>query len=181
MASTVNEVLLLRCLLAEEKEPSRRAYLLNHFLEGFRTTLYRQTLFAEFELTAHKMEREGEALNAESLSKVYAQLNRTYYKGAEADEWDSIEWARIPHFYRAYYVYQYATGYSSAVAIADGILSTGNADAYLRFLTMGGSKYPLEELKAAGVDLTTPQPVKAALNVFANTVRELEALLKEMK
>ncbi|MBQ3108890.1 MAG: oligoendopeptidase F, partial [Clostridia bacterium] len=156
VASTVNEVLLLKYLLGKETDKKRRAYLLNHFLEGFRTTLFRQTLFAEFELKAHEMAQQGEPLTAESLSAVYRGLNELYYNGAVVDELDAIEWARIPHFYNAFYVYQYATGYSSAVAIANHILSTGDASDYLRFLSTGGSDYPLEELKIAGVDLTSP-------------------------
>ena len=178
VASTVNEVLLLKYLLAKETDEKRRAYLLNHFLEGFRTTLFRQTLFAEFELKAHEMVQHGEPLTAESLNSVYRGLNELYYNGATVDELDAIEWARIPHFYNAFYVYQYATGYSSAVAIANHILTTGDASDYLRFLSTGGSDYPLEELKIAGVDLTSPEPVKNALKVFADTVKELHDLLE---
>lgn len=178
VASTVNEVLLLKYLLSKETDRQRRAYILNHFLEGFRTTLFRQTLFAEFELKAHEMAQNGEPLTAESLSEVYRGLNALYYQDAAADELDAVEWARIPHFYNAFYVYQYATGYSSAVAIANHILSTGDASDYLRFLSTGGSDYPLDELKIAGVDLTSPEPVKNALKVFADTVKELHDLLE---
>ncbi len=177
VASTVNEVLLTRYLLSVETDPARRAYILNHFLEGFRTTVYRQTLFAEFEKIAHEMYERGETLTAESLNKVYRDLNLLYYDGATVNELQDIEWARIPHFYNAFYVYQYATGFSSAVAIADSILRTGDASAYLKFLTTGGSDYPLNELKIAGVDLTSPETVRSALRVFQTSLDELEALL----
>ncbi|MBQ6991131.1 MAG: oligoendopeptidase F [Clostridia bacterium] len=177
VASTVNEVLLTKYLLATETDPARRAYILNHFLEGFRTTLFRQTLFAEFERKAHDLHKAGTPLTAELLNEVYHDLNAAYYQGAVVDELQDIEWARIPHFYRAFYVYQYATGFSSAVAIAESILSTGDASNYLRFLSTGGSDYPLEELKIAGVDLTKPETVSNALKVFDSAIGELEELL----
>ncbi|MBQ2750610.1 MAG: oligoendopeptidase F, partial [Clostridia bacterium] len=164
-------------LLATETDPARRAYILNHFLEGFRTTLFRQTLFAEFERKAHDLHKAGTPLTAELLNEVYHDLNAAYYQGAVVDELQDIEWARIPHFYRAFYVYQYATGFSSAVAIAESILSTGDASNYLRFLSTGGSDYPLEELKIAGVDLTKPETVSNALKVFDSAIGELEELL----
>ena len=173
VASTVNEVLLTKYLLKTETDPKRRAYLLNHLLESFRTTVFRQTLFAEFERDAHEMYRNGEL-----LSRRYHELNELYYKGAVVDPLQDAEWARIPHFYSAYYVYQYATGFCSAVAIADGIYETGDPSGYLKFLTTGGSDYPLEELKIAGVDLTKPQVVQRALKVFESTLDELEALLE---
>ena len=178
VASTVNEVLLTKYLLKTETDPKRRAYLLNHLLESFRTTVFRQTLFAEFERDAHEMYRNGEPLTAELLSRRYHELNELYYKGAVVDPLQDAEWARIPHFYSAYYVYQYATGFCSAVAIADGIYETGDPSCYLKFLTPGGSDYPLEELKIAGVDLTKPQVVQRALKVFESTLDELEALLE---
>ena len=180
VASTVNEVLLTKYLLKTETDKKRRAYILNHFLEGFRTTVFRQTLFAEFERKAHEMEQAGEPLTAQSLNKVYRELNELYYEGAVVNDLQEIEWARIPHFYNAFYVYQYATGFSSAVAIASRILETGDASDYLRFLTLGGSDYPLEELKVAGVDLTKPEAVLSALDVFQASLDELEALLKEI-
>lgn len=180
VASTVNEVLLTKYLLTTETDKKRRAYLLNHLLESFRTTVFRQTLFAEFERTAHEMYQKGEPLTAESLSKVYHDLNELYYAGAEVDALQDVEWARIPHFYSAFYVYQYATGFCSAVAIADGIYETGDAGNYLKFLTTGGSDYPLEELKIAGVDLTKPEVVDRALKVFDETLTELTGLLKEI-
>lgn len=179
VASTVNEVLLTRYLLSTEKEPRRRAYILNHFLEGFRTTVFRQTLFAEFERKAHEMYTDGQPLTAKSLSELYRSLNELYYEGAVIDGFQDIEWARIPHFYNAFYVYQYATGFSSAVAIADSILSSGDASNYLAFLCTGGSDYPLNELKIAGVDLTRPETVKEALAVFDSSVAEMTALFEE--
>ncbi len=180
VASTVNEVLLTKYLLKTETDKKRRAYILNHFLEGFRTTVFRQTLFAEFERKAHEMEQAGEPLTAQSLNRVYRELNELYYEGAVVNDLMEIEWARIPHFYNAFYVYQYATGFSSAVAIANRILETGDASDYLRFLSLGGSDYPLEELKVAGVDLTKPEAVLSALDVFQSSLDELEALLKEI-
>lgn len=181
VASTVNEVLLSRYLLKTETDPRRRAFVLNRFLEGFRTTLFRQTLFAEFEKKAHEMDAAGQPLTASSLSALYRELNALYYEGAEIDACTDIEWARIPHFYRSFYVYQYATGFSSAVSIAQSILETGDASAYLRFLTTGGSDYPLEELKLAGVDLTKPDTVANALKVFDETVGEFEEIMSGLE
>lgn len=180
VASTVNEVLLTKYLLQNEQDPKRRAYILNHFLEGFRTTVYRQTLFAEFERKAHELYQQGEPLTAETLSKLYRELNGLYYAGAVNNELQDAEWARIPHFYTAFYVYQYATGFCSAVAIADRILSTGDASDYLKFLTTGGSMYPIDELKIAGVDLTQPETVESALQVFRESIDELEKLLQAL-
>ena len=177
VASTVNEVLLTKYLLKTETDPGRRAYILNHFLESFRTTLYRQTLFAEFERKAHELYAAGQPLTASTLNKVYHELEATYYDGIGIDPDIDPEWSYIPHFYREFYVYQYATGFSSAVAIADHILTTGDASGYLRFLTTGGSDYPLEELKIAGVDLTKPDTVRSALRVFDETVDELSRIL----
>lgn len=177
VASTVNEVLLTKYLLKTETDKKRRAYLLNHLLESFRTTVFRQTLFAEFERKAHDMYKNGEPLTAESLSRLYHDLNVLYYDGAEVNPLQDVEWARIPHFYSAFYVYQYATGFCSAVAIANSIYETGDPSSYLKFLTTGGSDYPLEELKLAGVDLTKPDVVDRALKVFDDTLTELAALL----
>lgn len=177
VASTVNEVLLTKYLLATETDPRRRAYVLNHFLEGFRTTVFRQTLFAEFERKAHELDQNGTPLTAEVLNGIYHDLNALYYNGATVNPLQDVEWARIPHFYTAYYVYQYATGFCSAVAIANDILTTGDASRYLKFLTTGGSDYPLEELKIAGVDLTKPDTVASAMKVFSDSLDELEKLL----
>lgn len=180
VASTVNEVLLTKYLLKTETDKKRRAYLLNHLLESFRTTVFRQTLFAEFEQKAHQLYADGEPLTASVLSAEFRKLNELYYKGAVVDELQDIEWARIPHFYSAFYVYQYATGFCSAVAIADRILESGDPSDYLTFLSLGGSDYPMEELKVAGVDLSKPDVVNRALRVFDETLTELTELLKEI-
>ncbi len=177
VASTCNEVLLTRYLLSLEKDPKRRAYLLNHFLEGFRTTVFRQTLFAEFELKVHQMCQEGTPLTAQSLSATYKELLKLYYEGAAIPDVMKYEWSYIPHFYSAFYVYKYATGFSSAVAIANNILETGNPASYLKFLSSGGSDYPVNELKTAGIDLCNPDTVASALSIFEETIAELEQLL----
>ena len=177
VASTVNEVLLTRYLLGVETDARRRAHILNHFLEGFRTTVFRQTLFAEFERKAHALYQEGTPLTAQLLNGVYHDLNALYYEGAVIDAFADVEWARIPHFYRAFYVYQYATGFSSAVAIAENILHKNGAAQYLKFLTTGGSDYPIEELKLAGVDLTRTEAIDQALDVFRQSLDELKQLL----
>lgn len=179
VASTVNEVLLTKYLLKTETDKQRKMYILNHFLEGFRTTVFRQTLFAEFERKAHEALAAGTPLTAEVLNKIYRDLNELYYQGALVNELQDIEWARIPHFYNSFYVYQYATGFCSAVAIANKIYETGDASDYLKFLTLGGSDYPIEELKTAGIDLTTPDTVNSALKVFADTLDEMEKLILE--
>ena len=178
VASTCNEVLLTKYLLSVEKDPMRRAYILNHFLEGFRTTVFRQTLFAEFEYKAHQMYEEGKPLTPDSLSATYEDLLKLYYDGAAVPEVMKYEWSYIPHFYRAFYVYKYATGFSSAVAIANNILETGDASNYLEFLSLGGSDYPVEELRVAGINLDDPETVKSALKVFDETIDELAELLK---
>ena len=181
VASTVNEVLLTKYLLRNELDPKRRAYILNHFLEGFRTTVFRQTLFAEFERRTHDLYQSGEPLTAETLCKVYRKLNDLYYAGAVNNELQDVEWARVPHFYTAFYVYQYATGFCSAVAIAAQILESGDASRYLTFLRTGGSMYPIDELKLAGVDLTQPETVRRALAVFSDSLEEFEKLLTGLK
>lgn len=180
VASTCNEALLIQHLLGKTQEPKRRAYLINHFLERFRATLYRQTMFAEFELWCSEQTRQGKALTADSLCEKYAELNRLYY-GDEivADPGIALEWARIPHFYYNFYVYQYATGFASAVALSQRILREGEpavAD-YLHFLSGGCSADPVTLLKGAGVDLSTPAPVASALEYFNTLLDEMEALL----
>lgn len=177
VASTVNEVLLTMYLLKTETDRDRRAAILNHFLEGFRTTVFRQTLFAEFEKKAHEMYDAGTPLTAENLNALYRSLNELYYEGVGIPEVYDVEWAYIPHFYSSFYVYQYATGFCTAVAIARRILDTGDASGYLKFLTTGGSDYPIEELKTVGIDLTKPDTVESAMQVFADTVAEMERLL----
>ncbi len=180
VASTLNESLLTRHLLANTKDRTRRLYLLNYHLEQFRTTVYRQVMFAEFEKLIHQQVEAGEVLTPDSLNRTYRALNETYYAaGAVVDDEIALEWSRIPHFYSAFYVYKYATGFSAATALASGILREGDParERYLKFLSSGGSDYPVELLQKAGVDLTTPAPVEAALNVFAETLDELEGLL----
>ena len=177
VASTVNEVLLAMYLLKTEKDKKRRAFALNHFMEGFRTTVFRQTLFAEFEMKAHDLYAAGTPLTAQEMSKVYKELNEKYYEGIGIPELASVEWSYIPHFYRAYYVYQYATGFCSAVSIAKSILETGDASGYLKFLTLGGSAYPIDELKVAGVDLTKPDTIERAMRVFDESIEELKEII----
>lgn len=179
VASTVNETLLTRYLLDTETDRTRRAYYLNHFLESFRTTCYRQTMFAAFEEKAHALEESGEPLTGETLSEVYRDLNRTFYPDCDVDDNIAAEWMRIPHFYRAFYVYQYATGLCSAVKLADDILYHGGRERYLAFLSSGGSDYPVNLLRQAGVDLTRKESILASLDVFDRCVDELEELLND--
>ncbi len=177
VASTVNEVLLTKYLLSVETDPKRRAYVLNHFLEGFRTTVFRQTLFAEFEYKAHQAEQAGTPLTAAFLNDLYAGLVKDYYPTAAMREELKYEWSFIPHFYNNFYVYVYATGFCSAVAIASGIVESGDASAYLKFLSTGGSDYPINELKIAGIDLTSPAVVANAMKVFDESIDELAELI----
>ena len=182
VASTCNEALLMAHLLKKTADKRQRAVLINYFLEQFRTTLYRQTMFAEFELKAHEMAEAGETLTAEVLNKMYYQLNLDYYgEDVKVDEAISIEWARIPHFYRRFYVYQYATGFSAAMALSDRILKEGApaVEDYLKFLSGGCSTDPVSLLKIAGVDMSTPAPVNAALAQFGELIDELEQLLQD--
>ena len=178
VASTVNEVLLTKYLLSVETDPRRRACVLNNFLEGFRTTVFRQTLFAEFEHKAHEAEAAGTPLTADYLCSLYAELEKTYYPNAAFRDEIKYEWAFIPHFYRAFYVYVYATGFCSAVDIASRVFESGDPTDYLKFLSTGGSDYPVNELKIAGVDLTKPDVVQNAMKEFEKTVDELAELLK---
>jgi len=179
VASTVNEVLLMRHLLGRTTDKKARAYLINHFLDQFKGTVYRQTMFAEFELMMGKMAEEGQALTADVLSEKYLELNKLYF-GPDmiSDPGIALEWARIPHFFYDYYVFQYATGFSAAVAIAERILSLGESAVadYKRFLSGGSSADPISLLKIAGVDMSVPEPVNAALRLFDELISELEAL-----
>ena len=180
VASTVNESLLMQYLIENETDPDMKKYLINYHIEEFRTTLFRQTMFAEFELLTHRYVAEGGSLTAEWLCDTYNELNNRYHgPSLTEDDFIKYEWARIPHFYRSFYVYQYATGYSAATAISSGILSEGEKarDAYLRFLTTGESDYPVELLKIAGVDMSVKEPVIAAMETFKNLVEELEKIL----
>lgn len=182
VASTCNEALLMAHLIANSKDKKEKAYLINYHLEQFRGTLYRQTMFAEFEMLTHQMAEEGKALTADTLCSLYYDLNKKYYgEHVIADEDIALEWARIPHFYRSFYVYQYATGYSAAIALSKRILEKGETavDEYIHnFLCGGSSKDPIELLKGAGVDMSTKEPVEQALKVFADLVNQLEELLK---
>ena len=181
VASTVNETLVMRHLLDQTDDKRRRMYLLNHFLEQFRGTVFRQTMFAEFELIVHDRIGKGESLTAEQLCQIYYDLNKKYFgDGIVVDKLIELEWARIPHFYRPFYVYKYATGFSAAVALAEQILAEGEParERYLEFLKSGGSDYPLELLKRAGVDMTTPEPIASAMAVFGELLAEMEQLSK---
>ena len=182
VASTVNENLLVEDLLSQSGDAQEKMALLNQYLEGFKGTVYRQTMFAEFEKRAHEMAARGEALHASSLSKLYRELIAQYF-GPELviDEEVQYEWARIPHFYSPFYVYKYATSYSAAVAISDALLHEGEAarKRYLAFLSLGGSMDPLEELRHAGVDFTSPAPVEAALRKFEKVLDAAEKLIAE--
>lgn len=180
VASTCNEVLLMEYLLKNTIDKKERAYLLNHYLDSFKGTVYRQTMFAEFEKESNRMAEQGESLTAESLNELYLKLNQKYY-GTDiiSDEEIAFEWAKIPHFYYNFYVYQYATGFSAAVALARGILKEGEpaVERYKKFLCGGCSESPLELLKIAGVNLESPKPVQNALDVFGEILDEIEALL----
>ena len=180
VASTCNEVLLMRYLLGKTTDPKQRAYLINHFLDQFKGTVYRQTMFAEFERMMGKMCEANEALTADKLCEKYLELNKLYFgPDMVSDPEIALEWARIPHFFYNYYVFQYATGFSAAVAIANRILDEGApavAD-YKKFLSSGSSADPISLLKIAGVDMSTPAPVNSALKLFGKLVEELDRLL----
>ncbi|WP_079515827.1 oligoendopeptidase F [Rossellomorea marisflavi] len=184
VASTCNEALLNDYLLKTIDDEKKRLYLLNHYLEGFRGTVFRQTMFAEFEHHIHKKAQEGVALTSEYLTKEYYELNKKYF-GEEImiDEEIGLEWARIPHFYYNYYVYQYATGFSAATALSHQILEEGEpaVKRYIEFLKAGSSDYPIEVLKKAGVDMTTSSPVEEACKVFEEKLNEMEALLEKLQ
>lgn len=180
VASTTNEVLFLSGLLSETKERRRRLYLLNRRLENIRTTVFRQTMFAAFEREVHRRAANGEDTTPDGLKELWYDLNRKYYgENIIINEALKMEWARIPHFYTPFYVYQYATGFSAATALARGILEKGEpaAKRYLAFLTKGGSDYPTALLREAGVDMCTPGPVEAVVKEFEETLDEMEALI----
>ncbi|WP_254494779.1 oligoendopeptidase F [Clostridioides difficile] len=177
VASTLNELLLINYLLENSKSKDETIYLLNYYLEQFRTTVHRQTMFAEFEKIVHQRVESGEPLTADEFTNIYYKLNEKYYgKSAIVDKQIGIEWARIPHFYSNFYVYKYATGFSAASALSQQILSEGSTavDRYINFLKSGGSEYALEQLKSAGVDMTKKESIEEALNVFAELVNKLE-------
>ncbi|WP_054696874.1 oligoendopeptidase F [Syntrophomonas palmitatica] len=180
VASTVNESLLIDHLLQQNLEREEKIYLLNHYLEQFRATVYRQTMFAEFEKIIHEKVEAGEALTADSLCSIYRGLNELYYgSGVVLDQEIELEWARIPHFYSAFYVYKYATGFAAATALKEQILYEGEpaVKRYIKFLQSGNSDYPLILLKQAGVDLSTSGPVASALDYFGKLLTELESLV----
>ena len=181
VASTVNESLLIKYLLENEKDIEVRKYLINFYLEQFRATLFRQTMFAEFEHMCHDYVENNGSLTPSWLNEEYEKLNQKYYGNSiEKDEYIKYEWARIPHFYRAYYVYQYATGFSAATSLSKRILEGGEKerDDYLKFLSLGSSKYPVDLLKIAGVDMTSTKPVSEAMQTFNTLLDELERLYK---
>ncbi len=182
VASTLNESLLMNHLLKTTDDKMKRMHLLNYFMEQFRTTVYRQTMFAEFEKIIHEKAEAGEPLTPELLCSVYRDLNVLYYgPDMVVDEHIDMEWARIPHFYTSFYVYKYATGFSAAISISQQILKEGQpaVDRYLRFLGSGGSDYPIELLKIANVDMSTAEPVDNALKLFGSLIDQMEELLEE--
>jgi len=179
VASTVNETLLTHHLLDVVEDETLRRHVLNQYLERFRSTLFRQTMFAEFEHETHRLEESGEALTADRLDEVYGDLKRKYYADADVDDRIAREWMRIPHFYRAFYVYQYSTGISAAVALAQNILEEGEpaAERYREFLASGSREYPLELLETAGVDMTSSDPIEAAIDTYDEFLDEFADLL----
>jgi oligoendopeptidase F len=179
VASTVNELLLMNHMIENTKDTTEKAYLLNHYLEEFRGTVFRQVMFAEFEKIVHKKSEMGEAPNQELFSDIYFELNKKYF-GSDVviDDEIRMEWARIPHFYSSFYVYKYATGFSAAVSISQQIIKQGETAVkkYIEFLKSGSSDYPVELLKKAGVDLTVPKPIEDALDVFKRKLDDLKNL-----
>ncbi|MFR5131881.1 MAG: oligoendopeptidase F [Terrisporobacter sp.] len=177
VASTLNELLLINYLLKNAKSKEERVYLLNYYLEQFRTTVYRQTMFAEFEKICHGKVEEGEPLTAEDFNNIYYDLNKKYYgESCEVNEEIALEWARIPHFYSNFYVYKYATGFSAASALSKQILEEGESavSRYKEFLKSGGSEFPLDQLRKAGIDMEKKESVDEALHVFKDLVKQLE-------
>lgn len=184
VASTCNEALLTRYLLDHAKNERERAYFLNHFLEQFRATLYRQTMFAEFELKVSELTAQGAGITADALCSIYRELNAQYFgDGIALDENIALEWARIPHFYYRFYVYQYATGFAAAIALSQRILDLGEQgrEDYLGFLKGGSSKPPIDLLRGAGVDMLSPQPVEDALKLFDEMVDEMAEACHKLK
>jgi oligoendopeptidase F len=180
VASTFNEILLTEHLLRTTEEPKMRAYIINRQIDDIRGTLFRQTMFAEFEKIIHALEESGAALTLDVFKSEYRKLLEAYFGPEVAlDSELDLECLRIPHFYNAFYVYKYATGVSAAIALAERVLAgaPGAVEAYLGFLKSGGSKFPLETLQTAGVDMRTPAPVESTLRLFDRRLTELEALL----
>ena len=181
IASTTNELLLLNYMIDHAKDEKEKAYLLNHYVNSFKSTVFRQTMFAEFELEANKLVENSMPVTAEKLNQIYHDLNVDYFgDDIEVDKYISTEWARIPHFYMFYYVFQYATGFMSAVALSQKILHGTDEDraAYLNYLKAGESEYPLEVLKKAGVDMTGKDAMQKAMDVARDALKDLrEAIL----
>ncbi len=175
VASTVNESLLMEHMLKTTEDKTMREYLINYFLEQFRGTVFRQVMFAEFEMITHEMAANGEPLTSDTLSRVYYELNKKYYgDDIVIDDEIAVEWARIPHFYNAFYVYKYATGYSAAITLSRMILNSKNAvNKYIEFLKSGSSDYSINILREAGVDMSSPEPVRGALSVFSDLIKQM--------
>lgn len=182
VASTCNEALLIQHMIQQADNKKEKAYLINHFMEQFKGTMFRQTMFAEFEKNAHEMAADGEILTAGVLNDMYKKLNEKYFgPDMVIDDNISMEWSRIPHFYTPFYVYQYATGFAAAVAISQKILKEGESavKGYKEFLSAGSSDYPIEVLKKAGVDMSRPEALEGAFEVFSNLLDEFEKLIEE--
>jgi oligoendopeptidase F len=181
VASTLNEALLMDYMLNKSTDPKEKMYLLTYYADQFRTTVFRQTMFAEFEKIIHEKAENGEALTHQDLSKIYYDLNVLYHGKAMAVDQDiEMEWARIPHFYNSFYVFKYATGFSAATSFAKQILDEGEpaVERYLGFLKSGGSDYSIEILKRAGVDMSSPEPIRQAMSVFESLIEQMEQLTK---
>ncbi|MFB4324353.1 oligoendopeptidase F [Priestia sp. BR_2] len=181
VASTTNEALLMDYLLKNAKDPKQKMYLLTYYADQFRTTVFRQTMFAEFEKIVHERVESGESLTPQDLSDIYYELNVKYHgKGMQVDKEIGMEWARIPHFYNSFYVYKYATGFSAAASFSKQILEEGQpaVDRYLGFLKSGGSDYSINILKKAGVDMSSPEPIREAMSVFEDVINQMEQLTK---
>ncbi|MFH5185500.1 oligoendopeptidase F [Paenibacillus sp. TAB 01] len=181
VASTLNEALLMDYMLKKSTDPKEKMYLLTYYMDQFRTTVFRQTMFAEFEKITHEKAEQGESLTPQEFSKIYYDLNKLYYGDDMVVDQDiEMEWARIPHFYNSFYVYKYATGFSAATSFAKQILEEGQpaVDRYLGFLKSGGSDYSINILKKAGVDMSSPEPIKQAMDVFKGLLEQMEQLAK---
>ncbi|MBW7455859.1 oligoendopeptidase F [Paenibacillus sepulcri] len=181
VASTLNEALLMDYMLKKSTDPKEKMYLLTYYADQFRTTVFRQTMFAEFEKIIHEKAEQGESLTPDQLSKIYYELNKQYYgPNMVVDKDIEMEWARIPHFYTSFYVYKYATGFSAATSFSKQILEEGAPaiDRYLGFLKSGGSDFSINILKKAGVDMSTPEPIEQAMSVFEELIAQMEELTK---
>jgi oligoendopeptidase F len=181
VASTLNEALLMDYLLKRVTDPKEKLYLLTYYADQFRTTVFRQTMFAEFEMITHDKAEQGDALTPQEFSQIYYDLNKLYHgPGMVVDQDIEMEWARIPHFYNSFYVYKYATGFSAATSFAKQILDEGApaVERYLGFLKSGGSDYSLNILGRAGVDMSSPEPIKQAMSVFSSLIDQMETITK---